>query len=144
MPSDSAHDLPLTTLLGGLSLPTRIHDLPLRMLSHVGDAVFHLFEREREVILSTTAKQMHLRARVNAKRQAQLLELILPQLTTAEQELVRRARNISASGYHRGSQADYRQATAFEALLGYLYLADPERLKSVLRLTMDTPLEPKP
>jgi ribonuclease-3 family protein len=116
---------------------TSANDLPLRLLAHLGDAVFHLYEREREVFLSRTAKQMHARVseRVNAEKQAEMLSRLGAVLTKEENELVRRARNIRPSNTRRADQSAYRRATAFEALLGYLYLTDIARLKHLLSLT---------
>ena len=110
-------------------------DVPLRLLAHLGDAVFHLYEREREVASTNSVSQMHKRARVNALQQCELLNLVLPRLTETEKEIVRRARNIKPGGYRKIDQTTYRQATAFEALLGYLYIENQTRLKEVLALT---------
>jgi ribonuclease-3 family protein len=111
--------------------------LPVTLLAHLGDAVFHLFEREREIFNAGNARQMHSRvnSRVNAEKQAQLLELLSEHLNEREVDLVRRARNVKASNFKRAEQKISRQATAFEALLGYLYLEDPERLREILFLT---------
>jgi ribonuclease-3 family protein len=80
---------------------------------------------------------MHKRARVKATQQAELLQLLMPVLTEHEQDIVRRARNLKASGFRKVDQNSYRHATAFEALLGYLYLTDLDRLKELLRITAD-------
>ena len=111
--------------------------LPIGLLAHLGDAVFHLFEREKEIFKAGTAKQMHARvnSRVNAEKQAELLELLTPHLTEQESDLVRRARNVKASNLKRAMQVVSRKATAFEALLGFLYLEDPDRLRYSLSLT---------
>jgi ribonuclease III family protein len=128
--------------LDRLFLPAQIEpasttDLSLRLLAHLGDAVFHLYEREREVFLSQSAKQMHTRVteRVNAEKQAEMLERLTAVLTEEEVDLVRRARNLRPSNTRRADQSAYRRATAFEALLGYLYLTDLPRLKQLLALT---------
>jgi ribonuclease-3 family protein len=119
---------------------TDVNEIPLRNLAHLGDAVFHLFEREREILQSANAKQMHNRVtlRVNAEKQSVLLFQIAPRLNTVENDIVRRARNLKAANYRKGEQASYRQATAFEALVGYLYLTDTDRLKEVLHWTLET------
>lgn len=120
---------------------TDVNDLPLRNLAHLGDAVFHLFEREREILQSANAKQMHNRVtlRVNAEKQADLLLQLLPRLNSTESEIIRRARNMKAANYRKGEQSAYRQATAFEALVGYLYLTDLDRLKQILHWTLESP-----
>jgi ribonuclease-3 family protein len=108
-----------------------------RLLAHLGDAVFHLFEREREILNLQTASQVHQSAtrRASAGGQANLLELINPRLSEEEADIVRRARNLKLS-QRRSDQAAYRLATAFEALLGYLYLTNPARLQEVLSWTL--------
>lgn len=129
-----------TWLLGQPIDTSQARDVPLRLLAHLGDAVFHLYEREREVVRTSSVRQMHKRARVKATQQAELLKQLLPSLTEDESDLVRRARNLKASGFRKVDQSSYRQATAFEALLGFLYLTDIIRLKQILEMTID--LEP--
>ena len=53
--------------------------------------------------------------------------------------MVRRARNVKVSPARRAEQSAYRRSTAFEALIGYLYLTDLERLRAVLAMTMSAP-----
>jgi ribonuclease III family protein len=117
---------------------SQAQDIPMRLLAHLGDAVFHLYEREREILSASSAKQMHNRvtSRVNAERQAQLLDQISPKLRPIELDIIRRARNVKAANYKKGDQSAYRKATAFEALIGYLYLTDLERLQEVLDSTL--------
>ncbi|HEY9775231.1 MAG TPA: ribonuclease III domain-containing protein [Planktothrix sp.] len=116
----------------------KISEISPRLLAHLGDAVFHLFEREREIMTASSVKEAHRRARVDASAQADLLDAINDQLTEAELEIVRRARNVKPASSHRSDQGVYRKATAFEALLGYLHLTDRERLQTILHLTMPT------
>ena len=62
-------------------------------------------------------------ALVCAPRQAELAEKILPLLTQEEQDVFRRGRNANVHSIPaHASRAQYQQATALEALLGYLYL----------------------
>lgn len=115
-----------------------VKDIPLRNLAHLGDAVFELFEREREVIAAATVRKLHNQvvSRVNSKEQARLLELLKPALTEDELDMVRRARNLKPGGFRRNvEQSILRQATAFEALIGYRFLTDEDRLQELLALT---------
>jgi ribonuclease-3 family protein len=107
------------------------------MLAHLGDAVFELYEREHEVMTAQSAETLHQKVvrRVNAESQAKILEGLMEHLHEAEQDLVRRARNLKLSGNRRADQTSYRYATAMEALVGYLYLTDKERLSQLLDLT---------
>ncbi|MFA7336715.1 MAG: ribonuclease III domain-containing protein [Candidatus Obscuribacterales bacterium] len=116
----------------------QVKEIPLRSLAHLGDAVFELFERERELLASVTVKNMHdqVVSRVNSKEQARLIALLKPNLTEDELDIVRRARNLKPAGFRRNvEQATLRQATAFEALIGYRFLTDENRLKELLDLT---------
>lgn len=114
------------------------HDIPIRILALIGDAVFNLYERERQISEVSTVKQMHRRvsSRVNAAYQADLLNLIKDELRAEELDLVRQARNTRPANSRKSGQAILRLSTAFEALLGYLYLTDFNRLKDVLALTI--------
>lgn len=117
----------------------KLNDISLKQLALLGDAVFHVFEREREILSSTSAGQMHRRARVSAKAQALLLAKLTPQLTEKEKDLVRRARNMKPAHYRKSEQSQYRRATAFEALIGHLYLSDRARMEELLHKTLDEP-----
>lgn len=114
-------------------------DLPLRLLAHLGDAVFELFEREREVLNTSSPKRLHQKVvgRVNAMSQAAILKSLMPHLSETEEDIVRRARNLKVTGSaRRSNQGAYRYATALEALFGYLYLTDKGRLGELLDLTL--------
>jgi len=115
-----------------------VKEIPLRNLAHLGDAVFELFEREREVIAAATVKKLHNQvvSRVNSKEQSRLLEILKPNLTEDELDIVRRARNLKPGGFRRNvEQTTLRQATAFEALIGFRFLTDETRLQELLLLT---------
>lgn len=115
-----------------------VKEIDLRSLAHLGDAVFELHERERQLLQQATVKSLHNKVvgRVNSREQARLLVQLKPLLTEAEQDIVRRARNLKVSGFRRNvEQSVMRQATAFEALIGYLYLTDEERLQNLLTFT---------
>lgn len=64
---------------------------------------------------------------VSARAQAQILLTLMPTLTEEEQEIVRRGRNAKSGSVAKNADiVDYRHATAFEALIGYLYLLGRE------------------
>lgn len=102
-------------------------DLPASVLAYVGDAVYELFVRVGAVKATSVgsgALHKEVSARVRASAQARALHEILPRLTPEETDLVRRARNAKPSHLVRGvSPMIYRLSTAFEALLGYLFLS---------------------
>ena len=104
----------------------------LRNYAYIGDAVWELFVREKTIYLTNNAQKLHkiTTEHVKASYQAELLKRMT--LTEEEQEIARRARNLPIPAGRRSIQTEYRQATAFEALIGLWYLHDKERLRSVL------------
>ena len=102
----------------------------LKNYAHIGDAVWEVFVRDYVIRNTSNSKLMHKMTtdRVNATFQMNMLNLISNSLTEDEQELVRRARNLSIPVARRSIQHEYRLATAFEVLIGYWYLEDKERL----------------
>ncbi len=112
----------------------QIDTLPLRLLATLGDAVCSLIERERAIASTHSAKQMHehSKKRVNAQTQAEDLDKIMQFLSDTELELVRRALNLKANNYRKTGQITSRKSTAYEVLLGYLYLTDFGRLQELI------------
>lgn len=74
-----------------------------------------------------------------ASSQSKVLELIIPTLNENEKEIVRRARNAKPKHQAKNcTTKDYLYATAFEALVGYLYLtAQTERLNEILTISIN-------
>lgn len=107
-----------------------MEELGLKNYAHIGDAVWEVFVRDYVILKTSNSKMLHKLTtdRVNATFQKEMLEFITEYLTEEEQELVRRARNLSIPIGRRTIQHDYRLATAFEVLIGYWYKHDKERL----------------
>lgn len=107
--------------------------------AYVGDSVYELFIRTH-LVETTKLKphKLHIETikYVKAKAQADILEKLQDILTEKEKEIVRRARN--AENHHlpkNADPADYMHATAFEGLIGYLYLSEQkERLEEILNM----------
>ena len=105
--------------------------------AYVGDSVYELYIRN--YLVNTTNQKphkLHLNAikYVKAKAQAEILGKLMDSLTEEEKEIVRRTRNTE--NHHLPKNAnlkDYMYATAFEGLIGYLYLTkQQERLDYIL------------
>ena len=106
-------------------------------LAFVGDAVYHLYVRSRLIKSSAKVNQLNHSASdaVNAHAQSESLSRIEGMLTDAEALIVRSAKNTRQTGPKHQTHRDYCRATAFEALLGYLYLTkQTERLERLLSL----------
>lgn len=109
----------------------------------MGDAVFEVYVRARLMAKDVPLERLHAAKvqRVRASAQAEALRRLMPSLSAEEQDLVRRARNLKTHVPRSATVADYRHSTAFEALLGMLYLQGAfERLEEVLATT-DPPEE---
>lgn len=111
--------------------------MPPLTWAYVGDCVYELFIRT-SLVNRTNLKPhaLHIEAikHVKAKSQAETLKRIYDSLTDKEKDIVRRGRN--AENHHLPKNADvqdYMYSTAFEALIGYLYLTKQnKRLKEIL------------
>ena len=105
--------------------------------AYVGDCVYELFIRTH-LINTTNLKphKLHIEAikYVKANAQAEILNRIYDELTDDEKDIVRRGRNTENHHLPKNSNVqEYMYATAFEALIGYLYLTKQnERLSEVL------------
>ena len=108
----------------------------LKGYAHLGDAVYEVFVREKVIFLTSQLAKMH---KINttlvcAVFQCKLLDVLEPYLSEQEQDLVRRGRNIQISSARKVSQKHHRLATGFEALIGYLYLNNKERLLFIFKI----------
>ena len=93
-------------------------------LAYLGDAVLEVLVRRRIVEEGTEHPSEAALAFVTAAAQSDALERILPQLTETEEDVYRRGRNrVHANVPKKATVAQYRRATGFEALFGYLHLA---------------------
>ena len=114
-------------------------------LAYVGDSVWDLFVRTRLCRRGGRMKDLHRKAvaHVCARAQSDALARVEVMLTEGEADVVRRARNAHQHPTKNADPGDYHRATAFEALLGYLYLTGRrERLEAVMNacLAEDDPL----
>lgn len=100
----------------------------------MGDAVYELYSRCYFLIPPCRIADYHGKvvAEVRAETQAHYLTCLEPHLSALERDIVRRGRNAATGKPKRLSLTLYRQATGFEALVGYLYLTAPDRLLELL------------
>ncbi len=107
-------------------------------LAYIGDSVFEAYVREIIVLTepSRHTYEMHKRAIavVNARTQAGILRELLEELSEEEAYIARRGRNAKPHSVPKNADImDYKLATAFEALLGYLYITgNKSRLEEIL------------
>ncbi len=106
--------------------------------AYMGDAVYEKFIREY-VIRQGLCKNGLLHKKsikyVSAKGQSQILKEIEDFLTDEEKDIVRRGRNSNPHSTAKNADiVEYKYATGFEALIGWLYLnKKEERLEEILK-----------
>lgn len=112
------------------------------VLAYIGDCVFDLIIKS--MVISKGNKQVHkfheeTSQFVQASSQSKMMRAMQPCLTEEEHAVYRRGRNSkSVTPAKNQSITDYRRATGFEALLGYLYLQKRyERLMELVKIGLD-------
>lgn len=107
-------------------------------LAYIGDAIFELVVRtvlvERK---NMQPEKLHKAATkiVKAETQALMIEALKENLTEKELAVYKRGRNAKAvTRAKNATMSEYRRATGFEALMGYLYLnGEIERMIELIR-----------
>lgn len=118
-------------------LEKKINELSPLTWAYVGDAVYELYIRE--ILVNKTKykpHKLHLESikYVKASSQANILHKLEDELNDKEKEIVRRTRNTKNHHLPKNAEInEYMYSTAFEGLIGYLYLTKQEvRLKELL------------
>lgn len=111
-------------------------------LAHMGDAVFEILVRTWLCAHGkATGKGLHQATirLVCAESQAEKAERILPLLTEEETAVFKRGRNAQVRSIPgHASRAQYGEATALEALLGWLYLrGEKDRINALFCRMME-------
>ena len=122
--------------------PDQIRGISSIGLAHMGDAVYELLVRTWLCAHGkATGKGLHRAtvALVCAPKQAELAQRILPLLTEEEQAVFRRGRNANVHSIPaHASRAQYQQATALEALLGWRHLSGRhDRVEQLFAVMME-------
>ena len=107
-------------------------------LAYIGDAIYELVIRTILVEKGNAqVNKLHKRASrlVKASAQSAMIEKLKPYLTEEEMGVFKRGRNAKAATMAKNAtMSDYRRATGFEALMGYLYLTEQwERMLELMK-----------
>ena len=112
-------------------------------LAYIGDSIYDLMIKS--LVVNEGNRQVNklhkeTSAFVQASAQSQMMRTLQGQLTEEEHAVYRRGRNAkSVSPAKNQSLTDYRRATGFEALMGYLYLRrDYKRMLDLVKLGLDS------
>lgn len=105
-------------------------------LAYIGDGVYS--ETVRKYLIGLGHQNVNLITKVSisyvrASAQAQIIHALIPELAEDELRIFKRGRNSHSQVPKNANASDYRYATGFEALLGYLYLSGESlRLESLM------------
>ena len=112
-------------------------------LAYIGDGIYELVIRT--LVVNKGNKQVQklhkeTSALVQASAQSRMMRRLQEELTEEEHAVYKRGRNAkSVSPAKNQSVTDYRRATGFESLMGYLYLKkDWKRMLDLIRMGIDS------
>lgn len=113
------------------------------VLAYIGDVVYEIYVRTRIIAEHSDlpAHKLHLYAvkYVKAHAQNNSVRAIEEMLDSDEMAIYKRGRNAKSATVPKNADlAEYRRATGFEALIGYLYLTKNEqRLEEIMKIAFD-------
>lgn len=116
--------------------------IPPIALAYIGDAVYEVAVRQY-LLSKANMRPNHLHRSatklVSAKAQSRILTSIEAELTAEEQDVVRQGRNAKSGSVPKNADVlEYRHATAFECLIGYLYSSSQhDRMIQLIRLGIE-------
>lgn len=112
------------------------------VLAYIGDAIYEVVIRTMVVSWANTqVNKLHKKSSglVKAQTQARMIKSLLEELDEKETAVYKRGRN--AKSFTKAKNAtviDYRMATGFEALMGYLYLSNKsDRMMGLVKMGLE-------
>jgi len=124
-------------ILKGKFTISQVKQLNPLVLALVGDAIYEVFIRAYliEQNRDMNAHKIHVKAvaHVKAHAQSEYMKLLVNDLDEEEISIFKRARNSKSGNTPKNADLiEYKWATGFEALVGFLYLSEKnERLNSI-------------
>lgn len=113
------------------------------VLAFIGDGIYEVFIRSYIVSnnRNMSVHKLHVKtiSYVRAHEQSNFMNEIIPHLDEEELSIYKRGRNAKSGTVPKNADVrEYRNATGFEALMGYLYLTDKkERLEELLTMCLN-------
>ena len=105
-------------------------------LAYIGDSIYDLIIKTKVI---SEGNNQETSSMVQASAQSEMMRVLQPLLTEEEHAVYRRGRNAkSVSPAKNQSLTDYRRATGFEALMGWLYLKrEWKRMADLIKIGLD-------
>ncbi|OPZ92338.1 MAG: Mini-ribonuclease 3 [Firmicutes bacterium ADurb.Bin419] len=118
-----------------------VNNMAPLVLAYIGDAVYEVFIRTLLISKGNTPVHILHKRSINfvkAKAQSDIIHRIMEKLNPEEHDIVRRGRNAKSGTIPKNADVtEYKYATGFEALIGYLYLKKQnDRLMEILNLAI--------
>ena len=117
-------------LLKGKLTIDEVKQLNPLVLALIGDAVYEVFIRTYlvEKNRGLNVHKLHVKtvSYLKAEGQSEFMKVILDDLEDDEMAIFKRGRNCKSHAPKNADVTDYRWATGFESLIGYLYLTEKE------------------
>ena len=112
-------------------------------LAYIGDAVYEVYVRSYVLEkANTSVNKLHKTTThyVSARAQSNIIHSIEPHLTEEEIGVYKRGRNAHSNTSAKNADiVDYRHATGFEAVIGYLFIERRfDRLEELIKLSIET------
>ena len=119
------------------------------VLAYLGDTLYDIYVRTRLVQENENmlAHKLHVEAikYVKAHGQSEAIGIIEPELTEAELSAYKRGRNSKSYTVPKNANVgEYRRATGFEALIGWLYVGGmTERMNEIMEMAFNAVAQTK-
>ena len=120
-----------------------LQTVPAQTLAFIGDAVYNVYIRSYLASISTakTGRLHNLSIKfVSAKGQAKTMDSIINMLTEEEINIYKRGRNTNIGSISKHADIiEYKKATGFECLIGYLYVTrNNKRLDDIIKKCIES------
>ena len=116
-----------------------LNSINIITLAYIGDAYYEVCIREFLInrgIIKVEELQREAIKYVSAKGQCRIVTYLIDNniLNDLELEIFKRGRNYKRSSHPKNTDIiTYKMSTGFEALIGYLYITDKDRLNEIFK-----------
>ena len=113
------------------------------VLAYLGDSIYEVYIREYLInknIVKVDNLQKEAIKYVSTKAQAKIINDLIEKniLNEEELEIFKRARNHKGTRHPKNTDIlTYKYSTGFEAIIGYLYLENKERLNKIINIILE-------
>ena len=122
-------------------VPINLKETSGVVLAYLGDSVWELYVREYFILKGYNIRNLnkHVFESVNAKAQSRILKNIFDNIEEKYKSLINRSKNGNIKTFPRTCTVmEYREATAFEAYIGALYIdGNIDEIKEIIKKNLN-------